>query len=87
MIVLDGTCPNLAIRCSRSLRFSEEPLLSGACSLIRGWCTRRHQWRISSDLDVSPVLQEHRYRRNGLLEVNEEEPLYQLTARAEATWE
>ena len=41
------------------------------------------------DLDVTPVLREHRYRHDGLLEVNAEgpHPIYELIARAEATWE
>ena len=48
-----------------------------------------HQCEISDKLDVMPVLKEHRYRRDGLLEVNEEgpHPIYELIARAEATWE
>jgi len=45
--------------------------------------------RINGDLDVPPVLKEHRYRHDGLLEVNVEgpHPIYELTARAETAWE
>ena len=43
----------------------------------------------SDGLGVTHLLKEHRYMRDGLLEVNEDgrHPIYELIARAEAAWE
>ena len=44
---------------------------------------------MNDEVNVAHVLKKHRYRHDGLLEVNEEgpHPIYELTTRAEATWE